>query len=118
MFAHRSFLDAGIPVAPASDYTPGPYEPLMAIQSMVTRKDSKGRVWGPSQRITPKEALKICTVNGAFASFEENEKGSLTPGKLAEFVMLEGDPLDTDPDSIKDINVLGTWLGGQQTHDA
>jgi len=118
MFAHRSFLDAGIPVAPASDYTPGPYEPLMAIQSMVTRKDSKGRVWGPSQRITAQEALKICTVNGAYASFEEHEKGSLTPGKLADFVMLDADPLKADPDSLKDITVLGTWLGGKQTYDA
>ena len=118
MFAHRSFLDAGIPVAPASDYTPGPYEPLMAIQSMVTRKDSKGRVWGPSQRITAQEALKICTVNGAYASFEEHEKGSLTPGKLADFVMLDADPLKADPDSLKDISVLGTWLGGKQTYDA
>ena len=118
MFAHRSFLDAGIPVAPASDYTPGPYEPLMAIQSMVTRKDSKGRVWGASQRITAEEALKICTVNGAYASFEEHEKGSLTPGKLADFVMLDEDPLNTDPDGIKDITVLGTWLGGKQTHRA
>ena len=52
MFAHRSFLDHGIPVAPASDYMPGPFSPLMAIQSMVTRKDFQGRVWGPSQRIS------------------------------------------------------------------
>ncbi len=47
MFAHRWFLDEGIPVAGASDYVPGPYEPLMAIQSLVTRKDTEGRVWGP-----------------------------------------------------------------------
>ncbi|NKB96954.1 MAG: amidohydrolase family protein [Pseudomonadales bacterium] len=118
MFAHRSFLDAGIPVAPASDYTPGPYEPLMAIQSMTTRKDAAGRVWGPSQRITVLEALKICTVNGAYASFEENEKGSLSPGKLADFVMLDRDPVATDLDGIKEIKVLGTWLGGRQTYSS
>ncbi len=61
MFAHRSFLDYGIPVAGASDYTPGPYEPMMAIQSMVTRKDFQGRVWGQNQRIGVDEAFE----NGA-----------------------------------------------------
>ena len=59
MFAHRSFLDAGIRVPGASDYTPGPFEPLMAIQSMVTRKDYKGRVWGANQKVTVDEALTI-----------------------------------------------------------
>ena len=88
MFAHKSFLDYGIPVAPASDYTPGPYEPLMAIQSMVTRKDFDGRIWGPNQRISIEDALKICTINGAYASFEEGIKGSITTGKLADFVIL------------------------------
>jgi predicted amidohydrolase YtcJ len=113
MFAHRSFLDYGIPVAPASDYTPGPFEPLMAIQSMVTRKDFKGNVWGPSQRISVADAIKICTVNGAYASGEENIKGSLTPGKLADLVILGADPHTTDPDQIKNIPVLRTLLDGK-----
>jgi predicted amidohydrolase YtcJ len=117
MFAHRSFLDAGIPVAPASDYTPGPYEPMMAIQSMVTRKDVKGRVWGPKQRISVSEAMRICTVHGAYASFEENIKGSLTAGKLADFVILENDPHDVDADSIIDIGVVRTVLGGRTIHE-
>lgn len=118
MFAHRSFLDAGIPVAPASDYTPGPYEPMMAIQSMVTRKDVRGRVWGPSQRISVTEAMRICTVHGAYASFEENIKGSLRAGRLADFVILENDPHDVDPDAIKDIQVLRTVMGGRIVHEA
>ncbi len=118
MFAHRSFLDAGIPVAPASDYTPGPYEPMMAIQSMVTRKDVRGRVWGPSQRISVTEAMRICTMHGAYASFEEDTKGSLVAGKLADFVILEKDPHDVDPDSIVDINVIRTVLGGRTTYEA
>ena len=80
MFAHRSFLDYGIPVAPASDYTPGPFEPLMAIQSMVTRKDFRGNVWGENQKISVDEALRICTYNGAYASFEEDRKGSIEVG--------------------------------------
>ena len=118
MFAHRSFLDAGIPVAPASDFTPGPYEPMMAIQSMVTRKDVKGRVWGPNQRISVTEAMRICTMNGAYASFEENSKGSLTPGKLADYVILEKDPHEVDPDSIVDIKIVQTVLGGRTTYEA
>ncbi len=115
MFAHRSFLDYEIPVAPASDYTPGPYEPLMAIQSMVTRKDFDGRVWGPSQRITVAEAMRICTMGGAYASFEEEVKGSVTAGKLADFVVLESDPHDADPDAIKEIPVVRTVAGGRVT---
>jgi predicted amidohydrolase YtcJ len=118
MFAHRSFLDYGIPVAPASDYTPGPFEPLMAIQSMVTRKDFKGRVWGPNQRITVSEALKICTINGAWASMEENIKGSITPGKLADLVILAADPHDVAADEIKNIPVLMTIVGGQAVYEA
>ena len=118
MFAHRSFLDYGIPVAPASDYTPGPYEPLMALQSMVTRKDFDGRVWGPNQRITLDEALRICTMNGAYASFEENIKGSISAGKLADFVILADDPHDVDPDHIKEIQIVRTVVGGTTMYGA
>jgi predicted amidohydrolase YtcJ len=118
MFAHKSFLDYGIPVAPASDYTPGPFEPLMAIQSMVTRKDFKGRVWGPDQRITVGQAMKICTVNGAYASMEENIKGSITPGKLADLVILAADPHETAVDEIKNIPVLRTIVGGKTVFEA
>ena len=112
MFAHKSFLDYNIPVAPASDYTPGPFEPMMALQSMVTRKDFDGRVWGPNQRITIDQAMRICTLNGAYASFEENIKGSITAGKLADFVILADDPHDVDPDNIKNIEIVRTVVGG------
>ena len=118
MFAHRSFLDYGIPVAPASDYTPGPFEPLMAIQSMVTRMDFKGRVWGPNQRISVAEAMKICTINGAYASMEESIKGSIMPGKLADLVILAADPHDAIADEIKNIPVLQTIVGGETVFEA
>ena len=118
MFAHRSFLDYDIPVAPASDYTPGPFEPLMAIQSMVTRRDFNGRVWGPNQRISVPEAMKICTVNGAWASMEEELKGSIFPGKLADLVMLGADPNDTVADEIKNIPVLRTLVGGKVVYES
>jgi predicted amidohydrolase YtcJ len=118
MFAHRSFLDYGIMVAPASDYPPGPFEPLMAIQSMTTRKDLNGKVWGGSQKISVAEAIEICTMNGAYASFEENLKGSITPGKLADFVMLARDPFAEPPDAIKTIPVVRTVLGGDTVFEA
>lgn len=118
MFAHRSFIDEGIMVAPASDFTPGPYEPMMALQSMVTREDAQGRVWGENQRISAAEAMQVCTMNGAYASFEEHDKGSLTPGKLADFVLLGQDPLKTDPNAIVDIPIFATYLDGQAVFEA
>ncbi|MEE8134013.1 MAG: amidohydrolase [Gemmatimonadales bacterium] len=118
MFAHRTFLDAGIRVAPASDYMPGPYEPMMALQSMVTRTDFRGNTWGPNQRVTVDEALRICTINGAYASYEETVKGSITTGKLADFVMLGQDPHEVDPSTLKDIPVVRTVVGGRTVHEA
>jgi predicted amidohydrolase YtcJ len=116
MFAHRSFLDHGIRVAGASDYVPGPFEPMMAIQSMVTRTDYRGRVWGARQKISVAEALKICTINGAYASFEEQIKGTITAGKLADFVLLADDPHKVQPDTIKDIRVVRTVVDGRTVH--
>ena len=118
MFAHKSFLDYGIPVAPASDYVPGPYEPMMALQSMVTRKDVEGRVWGGNQAVSVAQALRICTVNGAYASFEEDVKGSITAGKLGDFVILGQDPAETDPDKIKEIQIVRTVVGGRTVYEA
>jgi predicted amidohydrolase YtcJ len=116
MFAHRWFLDHQIRVAGASDYVPGPFEPLMAIQSLVTRKDFEGRIWGPNQRISVDEALRVCTLHGAYAAFEEQIKGSITPGKLADFVVLASDPHEVDPDKIKHIQVVRTVVGGRVVH--
>src|SRR5262249_10799886 len=116
MFAHKSFLDAGIPVPGASDYTPGPFEPLMAIQSMVTRTDYKGPVWAAVQKASVEGALPIATINGAWASSEEAIKGSITAGKLADFVVLEKDPHDVAPGEIMQIKVNRTVVGGRTVH--
>jgi predicted amidohydrolase YtcJ len=74
MFALRSFIDAGIRPTQASDYPPGPLEPMMALEPEVTRTDSKGNVWGPKQRITIEEAIRVGTLHGAYASYEESIK--------------------------------------------
>ncbi len=118
MFAQRSFIDYGIVSTGATDYPPGPFEPLLGIQSCVTRTDSSGKVWGANQRISVEEALRIYTVNGAYASFEERIKGSIEPGKLADLVVLGADPTQVDPNAIKDIPVERTILGGETVFQA
>ena len=118
MFAVKSFLDAGINVTQTSDYPPGPYEPMMAIQSSVTRTDYTGEVWGPSQKITVEEAIKVATINGAYASYEENIKGSLEIGKLADLVVLGQDPRVIDPMRIIDIPIERTMVGGKWTYES
>ena len=118
MFAVRSFLDAGIPVTQTSDYPPGPFEPMMAIQSSVTRTDYTGEVWGPSQKISVEEAIKVATINGAYASYEENIKGSIEIGKLADLTILGQDPRETDPMRIMDIPVERTMVGGKWVYES
>ncbi|THD52230.1 amidohydrolase [Phenylobacterium sp.] len=116
--AFRDLLDAGVPVCAGSDFNPGPFSPLMAIQAMVTRKGWDGKVWGANQRITVDEALRVNTLNGAFASHEETTKGSIAPGKLADYVVLADDPHTVDPDRIKDIKIVHTVTGGATVYQA
>jgi predicted amidohydrolase YtcJ len=117
MFALRSLLDAGIMAAPGSDYPPGPFEPLMALQSAVTRTDWTGQVWGAGQRIGVAEAIRVATLHGAHASFEEGLKGSLEPGKLADLVVLGADPERTDPGALMQIPVERTMVGGKWVYE-
>jgi predicted amidohydrolase YtcJ len=118
MFAVRSFLDAGVRVTQTSDYPPGPFEPMMALQSSVTRTDSRGKVWGAGQRVTVAEALRVGTVHGAHASFEEHLKGSLEPAKLADLVVLGQDPLRVDPSKLIDVPVERTMIGGRWVYES
>lgn len=116
--AFRSFVDAGIQVAAGSDFYPGPFAPLMAIQGMVTRKGWNGKTWGVDQRVSIPEALRINTLNGAYNSHEETIKGSITAGKLADFVVLAEDMHTVEPDKIKDIKVYRTVTGGATVYQA
>jgi predicted amidohydrolase YtcJ len=110
--AFRTLLDAGVPAAAGSDFDPGPFSPLMGMQGMVTRTGWNGEVWGANQRISVGEALRVNTLNGAYATREESLKGSITAGKLADFVVLEDDPHTVDPGKIKDIRINRTVVGG------
>jgi predicted amidohydrolase YtcJ len=116
--AFRSFLDAGIAVAAGSDFGPGPFSPLMGIQGMVTRTGWNGETWGANQRVTVDEALRINTLNGAYASHEEAIKGSISVGKLADYVVLAEDPHAVDQAIIKDIKIVRTVTGGNNVYEA
>ena len=83
---------------------------------MVTRTTAEGEVYGPKQRVTVQEALYIWTMGSAFALFAEDEIGSIEVGKLADFVILSSDPNDVPPESIKDIAVEKTYVGGKLTY--
>ena len=116
--AFRSLIDAGINACAGSDFSPGPFAPLMGIQGMVTRKGWDGKVWGANQRISVSEAIAVNTYNGAWASGEETIKGSITAGKLADYVVLADDPHTIDVEKIKDIKIVRTVVGGQASHQA
>lgn len=118
MFALRSFIDAGIRPTQASDYPPGPFEPMMALRSEVTRTDGKGNEWGPKQKITLEEAIRVGTVNGSYASYEETLKGSIEPGKAADMVVLGRDPFKVDPLELINIPVQRTMVGGKWMFEA
>ena len=116
--AYRTFLDAGIVAAAGSDFSPGPFDPRMAIQGMVTRTGWNGETWGANQRVTVEEALRINTINGAYNSHEESLKGSITTGKLADFVVLSDDLFTVPNDKIKDLEIVRTVVGGKTVYQS
>jgi len=85
---------------------------------MVTRTGWDNTTWGANQRITVDDALKVNTLNGAYASHEEDVKGSIAVGKLADFVVLADDPHTVDPSKIKDIQIVQTVVGGTTVYQA
>lgn len=113
MFAHKSFLKAGIKVASGSDHPVGLHSPLLGIQCMVTRKTAAGETIGLEERISLEEAVRVYTADAAYATCEENLKGRLKPGMLADAVVLEQDPWKVDPDGIGSIDVAMTIAGGK-----
>ena len=104
---------AGIPVVAGSDAPVTYPDPLLDIYSAVTRKTSGGSTLSPSQAISVGTALKMHSINGAYASFEEKVKGSIAVGKLADLVLLDRDPTVSEPESVKGIKVMMTMVGGK-----
>ena len=118
MFAMRDFLDAGIKAAPGSDYTASPAEPMLWLYSEVTRKDATGHIWGANQRLTVAEAIRCQTVHGAYASFEEDIKGALEPGMLADLVVWDRDLLHIDPAELLGAKPERTMVAGRWVYEA
>ncbi|MCP5117495.1 MAG: amidohydrolase [bacterium] len=117
----RSLIDAGVTVVGGSDHmirhdsrlSLNPYHPFYGMWMTVTRKTVDGSVLVPEERITRKEALRLWTINGAYGMFEEDQKGSIEPGKLADLIVIDRDYLRCPVDEIKDIEVLLTVVGGK-----
>jgi predicted amidohydrolase YtcJ len=140
-YCFRSLLDAGALLAFGSDWCVAPPVPLEGIQAAVTRQllgavvipakassvipakagtpsQTQNSAWVPSEKITVKEALTAYTINAAYASFDEERKGTLEPGKLADFVILDQDIFTVHPESISDVKVVMTVVGGRVVHPA
>ena len=115
--AFRTLLDSGIHVAAGSDFGPGPFDPRMAIQGMVTRTGWDGKTWGANQRISLDEAIRVNTLNGAYNSHEEDSKGSITAGKLADYVVLADDIYSIPIEKFNDVKIVRTVVGGSTVHE-
>jgi len=116
IFLFRTMLDKGLCVPGNSDTggtEPEAPNPLYQIWCMAERKDREGKAVYPEERITVEEGLQLYTIHSAFACLEENIKGSIEPGKLADLVILENDPLTAYPSDLKDIKVDITIVGGK-----
>jgi predicted amidohydrolase YtcJ len=109
----RTLLDHQIPMAFSSDRPVVSGAPLLGIHSAVNQKTRSGQDYAPGEKITPEEALRCYTVNGAHATFEEKIKGSIEVGKLADLVILGEDLTLVKPERIKDIPVIATMVGGE-----
>jgi predicted amidohydrolase YtcJ len=116
LFPNRTWLDAGIMVAGGSDFPGAPLSPLLGIYASVTRKTAIGGL-APEEAISREEALQLYTINAAHISFEEGLKGSIEAGKLADFVVLSDDLLTVPEETIKDIDVLMTVVGGNIVYE-
>ncbi|MGE5560024.1 MAG: amidohydrolase [Chloroflexota bacterium] len=119
-YAWKSLLDAGVHCAGGSDCPVEPLQPLWGIYAAVTRAAMDGTPaggWLPEQRLSVDQAVALFTRNAAYVSFEEGIKGTLTPGKLADLVVLGDDPFVVDPLRIKDIRVQMTMVGGKVVYE-
>jgi len=117
LYRTGSFLKSGLKPAASSDCPVVPCNPLIGVYAAVTRKAESGQVLSPEEAVSPEEALRMYTLAGAYASFEEQLKGSIEVGKLADMVFLSADPTGVAPEEIKDIQVEKAILGGEVVWD-
>ncbi len=120
-YAFRSFLDHGVRLAIGTDWPVAPLNPMLTVCAAVTRATLDGKHpqgWVPEQKLTVAEVLEGYTLGAAYAAREESEKGSITPGKLADLVLLDADPFAVAPEALGGIRVVLTMVGGTVIYDA
>jgi hypothetical protein len=121
MHAYRTFLDHGVRLAFGTDWPVAPLDPVLTLYAAVTRATLDGKNnqgWFPEQKLTIEESIATYTMGSAYAEFQENDKGSIEPGKLADMVLLSQDVLKIAPAAIRDTHVLKTWLGGLEIYNS
>jgi hypothetical protein len=118
MFPARSLIEMGVPVAGSSDAPVTRHAPLLGIEQALTRATMDGDICGPDERVDLTTAIRMHTINGAHASFDEARKGSLEPGKLADLVVLEDDLARVPATKLRQVGVVMTVVGGRVAHEA
>jgi len=116
-YAFRTFLDHGVRLAFGTDWDVAPLNPMLTLYAAVTRETLDGKNpqgWFPEQKLTVSEAVEAYTMGSAYAEFQDKDKGSITPGKLADMVLLSDDIFSIPPDSISKVKVLRSFVGGRQ----
>ena len=120
-YPFRTFLNHGVHLAFGTDWDVAPLNPMLTIYAAVTRATLDGKNpngWFPEQKLTVAEAVHAYTMGSAYAEFQDKEKGSITPGKLADMVVLSDDIFSVDPPMIRNVKVLKTIVGGRVVFDA
>ncbi len=119
-YAWRSLLNTGVVIPNGSDFPVESVNPLISFHASVARQDAENWTdegWHPEQKMTREEALKSMTIWPAYAAFQEKELGSLTPGKYADFVVLDRDIMKMPAEYILSTQVIATWLGGKPVYE-
>jgi predicted amidohydrolase YtcJ len=120
-YAFRTFINHGVRLAFGTDWEVAPLNPMLTLYAAVTRATLDGKNpggWFPEQRLTLREAIEAYTVGSAYAEFQENEKGSIAPGKLADMVVLNEDLFSMAPEKIREAKILQTFVGGKLVYQA
>lgn len=118
MWPHRTLIDRGIPAPGHSDASICTPNPWYGIYGMVTRRTSGGQVLYEAEAATPLEAIRAYSIDGAYAAFEENVKGSVEPGKLADLIVVDRDPLSIDPEDLKNVKTVLAVIDGKIVYTA
>jgi predicted amidohydrolase YtcJ len=121
MHAYRTFIEHGVRLAFGTDWPVAPLDPMLTLYAATTRATLDGKYpqgWFPEQKVTIQEAIAAYTIGSAYAEFQEHDKGSIEPGKLADMVLLSQDVLGVAPAAVRDTHVLKTWVGGVEVYDS